>query len=1314
MGRRLTRWRLRRGKPRTLWGVTPILTLPLLARADRLLGAEGKSFVYQTYYISRTFDINLSWIYKNVLSKNTLVYIGATYWILAWLMLRYDVFHYFYDRGILLPPNMRLWIDPHELETLKAADKRIYTYAYGADVRTREATLALGKFNFCADCDAPGRYCICSEDEAQRNINGVHKYANAMVSMIDMIHYVPGCRNLHYWPIDVDKIAYVGTQWDKSRPIRLLHAPNHMHFKGSRYLFAAIEQLQSEGVPIELKTISGVSNAEVLQSMAEADVVAEQFIGGAYGYTAIEAWAMGKPVLTYVRDETVPANAQDFPGINTNPDTLYEILKSLAAGAFDLGQIGRQSRRYVERYYSIEAVALGLGKMYAETAEAPPAWRSRLAERIAGIESAMNARLNRPLRDENDVAGRLPSQNGSSMDLAAVDPAPVAATTVRQRENWMNLPIIRRKIRSAFIHLRLAREQAQKMIGVEADYAIKHIKALQTRDAPLPHPRPSSERMPVPPDPDFPPEVQHNIDGYNDVIKKIGAAVPWPAPQYPLEKRVVMLATSNLRIDPRIERESRALAGRGYEVVVVAPDISKPPMMEDPPIDWGPGVSFHALPINDINFIGWPPYFYSDAMIEAAISHKPFAIHANDLWTALIALEAGRRTGALPVADFHEWTSENVSWNVKTSGWQAHDEAMASAFRELEIMTMRRSAATITVNATIARALEELAGLDEGRVDVIRNIPKLDAIPTREYRSIKAELGLPESAFVILYQGGTGPSRLLEPIIESLVYTPDVNLVIRGPSLDMFGDGYRRAARRVDVSDRVFLLDAVPSRDVVAAAKGADVGVWSLPDISKNFRFALPNKVFEYLAAGVPLAVADYPEPAAIVESGKCGVVFDPYNPKSIGDAIGRLQSDPDFRRSCTANTAIALARLDADAEWDRYADIYDRLWARANSPPPKPVARPLRVLHAPCNVGNQPWSLSRAERNLGLKSELVINYATRFNYPADRVLGAVGGRAANYLTARRTAAAGAPYDYDALHYYFGRSLAFWDDLPDLNVEPFADLKAAHAAGKTVIMTLQGCDVRLAAQSNARNAHTPCAAGRCPAFETCVSTLDAHRQQMIDDILPLCDRIFYLNPELGHFVPNGLFLPYANVDIQAVTPQKRPDSTEFRRPRIVHAPSHAAIKGTDEVLAALDRLAKRHDFELVLVHDKTHEEAMKIYRTADIAIDQILAGWYGGVSVELMAMGVPVMCYLREADFSFLPPAMVKDLPILNIRPDNLERDIEAALLRSAEWAEIGLKSRAFVETWHDPMKIAAWMAKVYASPKETRPFDPYVATEAS
>lgn len=401
LGRMLTRRRMRTGKTRTLWGITPILTLPLLARCDRMLGLHSDSLVYTTYYTSKNFDINLSKSLAKY-SNDGYAHVAFTYWVMASALLRFDVFNFFYDRGVLLPPNGRMWIAPEELKALKAAGKRIYTYAYGADVRTRETTLALGQYNFCVDCPSPRKFCLCDEGEAKRNIDGIRAHANAMIAMADMIHYVPGCRNFHYWPLDLDKIPYVGSKWRGGRPLQILHAPNHMHFKGSRHLVAAVDRLRAEGVAVELKTISGVSNVEVLKAMAETDIVAEQFIGGAFGYTAAEAWAMGKPVLTYVRDPSVTPSWEDFPALSANPDALYDTIKRLAAGEFDLPAMGLTSRRYAEAYYSLEAVAINLGKLYLETGSFEPKTAGIIKANLETMRAKLATRLARPLIASGD------------------------------------------------------------------------------------------------------------------------------------------------------------------------------------------------------------------------------------------------------------------------------------------------------------------------------------------------------------------------------------------------------------------------------------------------------------------------------------------------------------------------------------------------------------------------------------------------------------------------------------------------------------------------------------------------------------------------------------------------------------------------------------------------------------------------------------------------------------------------------------------------------------------------------------------------
>jgi len=368
-----------------------------------------------------------------------------------------------------------------------------------------------------------------------------------------------------------------------------------------------------------------------------------------------------------------------------------------------------------------------------------------------------------------------------------------------------------------------------------------------------------------------------------------------------------------------------------------------------------------------------------------------------------------------------------------------------------------------------------------------------------------------------------------------------------------------------------------------------------------------------------------------------------------------------------------------------------------------------MRVLHGPVNVGNQPWTLSRAERELGLQSDVAVNYGTWLGYPADVTVGVLGRKTIAEKLKRFAFGLRAPFKYDVLHYYFGRTFSLWDDhgmafgrRATLDSWILRDVRLAKRLGKRTFMTLQGCDARLAKRSFERNRWTPCHPERCGAFDACVKQYDSDREAMAQTLLPLMDQVFYLNPELGHYIPNGVFLPYANVDIERV--EQQPPSGS-RRIKIVHAPSDPKTKGTDLILAALDRLSSKYQFDLILVKGVPHAQAMEMYRSADLAIDQILYGWYGGFAVELMAMGKPVAAYIREEDKRFVPAQMWDELPILGLDPDHLERDLSRILDQPELLIEHGRRSADFVRRWHDPRKIAAALAKLYAHPGEALSF---------
>ncbi len=390
-GRRRTDARLAKGAPSSLWGVTPILTLPLNARADRVLGFKSHSIVFVTYYITRNFDFNLQRIVEFLQRHAGCLRLPFERLLLSWALMRYDVFHFFYDQGLTSRIG-RFGMNPAELDLLRAAGKRIYLYAYGADVRRRAETLALGKWNFCTECPEPGHFCACTPD-SESVVASLASKATCAVALGDMLSYVPHVRNMHYWPIDLQCIPPAPPP-RLTGALRIAHAPNHTHFKGSRYLEEAIARLSAEGHAIEYVKVQGVPNAQVIRLFSEADMVADQFIGGAYGYTALEAMALGKPVLTYVRSANLVEAANECPLINVTPDTLEEVLRWCLANRAQLPAIGAQGAVYVRRWHTVNAVAERIGQMYEDTAVFPEASLRLVRQARAEILAAREAILN--------------------------------------------------------------------------------------------------------------------------------------------------------------------------------------------------------------------------------------------------------------------------------------------------------------------------------------------------------------------------------------------------------------------------------------------------------------------------------------------------------------------------------------------------------------------------------------------------------------------------------------------------------------------------------------------------------------------------------------------------------------------------------------------------------------------------------------------------------------------------------------------------------------------------------------------------------
>ena len=332
------------------------------------MSVDSKSLVYDTYYITDNFDYNLQ-IYRQIPFFGHLVPLI----VFAWACLFVDRLHFYCDRG-LLPSFDKFTFDPLELFIYKLMKVQVFLWAYGADVRSRTITLNAGYPNCCTDCDDIGKYCICDERKQNRNVKRLSKLSHAIFSGVgDMFDYIPGSINdTYYWPLDLSAnngrtYKPIYPEVDYNKPLRVVHSSNHRIFKGTDYLVQAIEELRVEGVNVELVLVERMPNAQALEIYRSADIIFDNCLMGNYGFLAIEAMALGKPVLCFIRDpEKYLLNPDECPIVNIHFDSLKNDIRGFAENRDKLGAIGRKSREYVERYFSLEAFAQRLARAYDE------------------------------------------------------------------------------------------------------------------------------------------------------------------------------------------------------------------------------------------------------------------------------------------------------------------------------------------------------------------------------------------------------------------------------------------------------------------------------------------------------------------------------------------------------------------------------------------------------------------------------------------------------------------------------------------------------------------------------------------------------------------------------------------------------------------------------------------------------------------------------------------------------------------------------------------------------------------------------------
>ncbi len=288
-------------------------------QALRARGVDARLVVFNRYRLHPEADVDLA-------RSGGLVRQQATQWrAFARLAPQTDVFHFYFGLT-LLPKSV-------QFRLLRALGKRSVMHFLGSDIRGKPA----------------------------EQLAWAQRAGARVVGSYDAIRWVP---DAHVIPPGIDVHAIEPSPPSaRERPV-VLHAPSSRARKGTEHVIAACEALDCE-----LELVEGLDHREAFERYRAADIVVDQLNAGWYGVFAIEAMALGKPVVTFLHEEAVRRTEEAFgvpvPIVPATKETLRDVLRPLVASPDERARIGAASRAYVEEVHDLRRMTDRLLELYA-------------------------------------------------------------------------------------------------------------------------------------------------------------------------------------------------------------------------------------------------------------------------------------------------------------------------------------------------------------------------------------------------------------------------------------------------------------------------------------------------------------------------------------------------------------------------------------------------------------------------------------------------------------------------------------------------------------------------------------------------------------------------------------------------------------------------------------------------------------------------------------------------------------------------------------------------------------------------------------
>lgn len=362
--------------------------------------------------------------------------------------------------------------------------------------------------------------------------------------------------------------------------------------------------------------------------------------------------------------------------------------------------------------------------------------------------------------------------------------------------------------------------------------------------------------------------------------------------------KVIISVTSDLISDSRVHKVATTLTNKGWDVTLVGRKLKNS-------LDIAPR-AYKTKRFSLFFEKGFLFYKeYSLRLFFYLLFHKSDILVSNDLDTLLPNFIVSKIKKNRLFYDTHEYFTgvpELLNRDMVRGTWE-----------RIEKMIFPKLKHVYTVNASIAKLYEEKYKVQIG---VVRNVPLL----TQRKNDLQENNSQDQD--VILYQGAVNKDRGLEEMIEAMVYVNKGRLLIIGDGdvLEML----KKKAEQLHIKNKVTFINKLPFEALRKYTETASIGLCIEKDTNINYRYCLPNKLFDYIHAGVPVLASPLLEIKQVVDKYNIGTFIDTHEPEHIANTVNKMLEEKQQLAIWKKNTEMAALEMNWQNEEQMLLKIFE------------------------------------------------------------------------------------------------------------------------------------------------------------------------------------------------------------------------------------------------------------------------------------------------------------------------------------------------------------------------------------------------------